>query len=206
MSTTTSGAPIGGRVGEVVHTALELLDEVGLEAVSLRAVAARLGVRLNTVLWHVKTKARLRELMADAIVAEVRLDELPTDPRERIAELARRYREALLRHRDGGFAVAGTSVAEPATLDCAEAMISSLLATGLDTQTASWTCWTIIYFALGLVQEEQGSTVPASDVLKPALSPEHHPALLRVLPDLVDSDFTRRFEFGLNLILAPIPD
>lgn len=36
-------------VGDVVHAALDLLDEGGREAVALRAVAARMGVHLNTV-------------------------------------------------------------------------------------------------------------------------------------------------------------
>ncbi|HEX3783741.1 MAG TPA: TetR/AcrR family transcriptional regulator C-terminal domain-containing protein [Pseudonocardiaceae bacterium] len=201
---TTSSAPVGGRVGEVVHAALELLDEQGLDAVSLRAVAGRLGVRLNTVLWHVKTKARLRELMADAIVAEVRLDGLPADARERVVLLARRYREALLGHRDGGLVVAGASVTEPATLDYAEAIIGALLAAGLADREAGWTCWTLTYFILGLVQEEQGSTGPDAEILAPALAPERHPAMLRVLPHLVDGDFASRFEFGLRLMLAQI--
>nr|WP_245690689.1 hypothetical protein [Sinosporangium album] len=38
---------------------------------STRAVADRLAVRMNTVLWHVKTKTRLLELMADAISTAV---------------------------------------------------------------------------------------------------------------------------------------
>jgi TetR/AcrR family tetracycline transcriptional repressor len=202
MSTTTSGAPVGGRVGEVVHTALELLDEEGLDAVSLRAVAGRLGVRLNTVLWHVKTKARLRELMADAIVGEVELDELPADPRERLMVLAGRYRDALLRHRDGGLVVAGTTVSEAATLDYAEAVIGALLAAGLSDKEAGWTCWTLTYFILGLVQEEQGSAGPGEGALESALSPVRYPAMLRVLPHLVDGDFASRFEFGLRLVLA----
>ncbi|WP_435647782.1 TetR family transcriptional regulator [Kitasatospora purpeofusca] len=46
--------------------ALDLLDDQGLDALSTRAVADRLGVRMNTVLRHVKTKARLLELTADA--------------------------------------------------------------------------------------------------------------------------------------------
>ena len=64
---------------DVVRTAIEILDERGAEAVSMRAIAQKLDVRMNTVLWHVKTKARLEELMADAIVGGVSLDGLPQD-------------------------------------------------------------------------------------------------------------------------------
>lgn len=41
----------------VIDAALRVLDDRGLNALSTRAVADRLGVRMNTVLWHVKTKA-----------------------------------------------------------------------------------------------------------------------------------------------------
>ena len=190
------------RRDEIVREALTLLNESGLEAVTLREVARRLEVRLNTISWHVKTKARLRELMADAIVGEVELDDLPTDPRARLMVLARRYRDALLSHRDGGLVVAGTSVSEPGTLDYAEAVIGALLAAGLSDKEAGWTCWTLTYFILGLVQEEQGSTGPDAQALGQALSSERHPSTLQVLPHLVDGDFASRFEFGLRLVLA----
>ncbi|WP_372505885.1 TetR family transcriptional regulator [Actinomadura madurae] len=91
---------------DVVRAALRVLDEHGAGEVSMRAIARRLGVRMNTVLWHVKSKARLEELMADAIVAGVSLDGLPEHWRERAAEIARRYRRALLAHRDGAAVVA----------------------------------------------------------------------------------------------------
>lgn len=70
----------------VVRAALGLLDERGADAVSVRGTADRLGVRMNTVLWHAKTKSRLLELMADAIAAEVPLDGLPDDWAERVRE------------------------------------------------------------------------------------------------------------------------
>jgi TetR/AcrR family tetracycline transcriptional repressor len=75
---------------------LENLEEGGFGAVSIRPVARRIGVRMNTVLWHAKSKARLEELMAHAIVAAVPLNDLPENWRGRATELARRYPRALL--------------------------------------------------------------------------------------------------------------
>ncbi|MFD5829231.1 TetR/AcrR family transcriptional regulator C-terminal domain-containing protein [Lentzea sp. NPDC060358] len=181
---------------DVVRTALEILDEHGAEAVSMRAIAHRLDVRMNTVLWHVKTKARLEELMADAIVAGVSLSGLPRDGRERAAEIARRYRRALLAHRDGAAVVAGTYAAEPATLDTAEALVAALLDGGMAEREAAWTCWSLIYFVLGLAQEEQaspdGSRVPEVG---------ERASLRRVLPFLTE-EFDGRFEFGVAKLLA----
>lgn len=61
---------------------------------------------MNTVLWRAKTKTRLSELMADAIVAGAPVDGLPEPWEPRVRELLHRYRRALLAHRDGARIVA----------------------------------------------------------------------------------------------------
>ncbi len=181
-----------------MRTALDILDEHGAAAVSLRAIAQRLGVRMNTVLWHAKSKGRLEELMADAIVAGVSLDDLPRDWHDRATEIAHRYRRALLSHRDGAAVVAGTYAAEPATLDVAEALVAALLDGGLSDREAAWTAWSLVYFILGLTQEEQA--LPARSLH--GLPVGRRPALQRVLPTLVEESFDARFEFGVGKLLA----
>lgn len=189
--------------GVVVRTALELLDENGLETLSTRAVADRLGVRMNTVLWHVKTKTRLLELMADAVAGEVPLDHLPDPCDERAREITRRYRRALLTHRDGAALVAGTYPAEPHTLRLAESLVGALLDGGMPERESAWTTWALIYFTLGLVQEEQGAASQSLEGrLAQAISPTTHPALHRTLGHLASESFDERFEFGLNAILT----
>ncbi|WP_430382065.1 TetR/AcrR family transcriptional regulator C-terminal domain-containing protein [Streptomyces sp. P10-4] len=187
----------------VVRTALELLDENGLDALSTRAVADRLGVRMNTVLWHVKTKARLLELMADAVAGEVPLDGLPDAWDARAREIVRRYRRALLAHRDGAALVAGTYPAEPHTLRLAEALVGTLLDGGRTEREAAWTTWTLVYLTLGLTQEEQAAAGrPLADRLAQAVSATTHPALHRTLGHLAAESFAERFEFGLDAVLG----
>ena len=182
---------------DVVRIALEILDERGAAAVSMRTIAERLGVRMNTVLWHAKSKARLLELMADAIVGGASLDGLPEHWRERAAELARRYRAALLAHRDGAAVVAGTYAAEPATLDFAEALVAALLDGGLPERDAAWTSWSLVYFVLGLTQEEQA--LPGRFTRE--LDVGQRPALRRVAPALTEESFEERFDFGVARLL-----
>lgn len=189
------------RQSEIVQAALALLNEGGLEAVSLRAVANRLGVQHNTVFWHVGTKMKLRELMADQILADVSTTGLPTVWTARLRELARRYRTALLRYQDGAALVAGTYSTHEHTLRAGEAFVACLLDAGCDERTAAWTCWTIIYFTLGLAQEEQRAPANVGATLAAAVSPDAHPALTRTVGHLTDTDFDARFDFGLNLIL-----
>ncbi|MFI2471401.1 TetR/AcrR family transcriptional regulator C-terminal domain-containing protein [Streptomyces globisporus] len=187
----------------VVRAALELLDEKGLDALSLRAVADRLGVRMNTVVWHVKTKTRLLELMADAITGEIALGDLPDPPEERCRELARRYRLALLGRRDGAALVAGTYSVESHTLRYAEALVGALLEGGAEERRAAWTAWSIVYLALGLVQEEQAAQAQALDErLSEAISEASYPALHRVWAYFDAHSFDDRFEYALDALLS----
>lgn len=187
----------------VIRAALSLLDEKGLDAVSTRAVADRLGVRINTVQWHVKTKARMLELMADAVLGEIPLTDLSAAPEERARELTRRYRRALLSHRDGAALVVGTYAAEPHTLRFAEVLVDALLKCGPGDREAAWTAWAVIYFTLGLTQEEQAvGRRPLGDILASAISESAYPSLHRVAGHLAPTSFDERFEAGVAAILA----
>ncbi|MEV6348934.1 TetR/AcrR family transcriptional regulator C-terminal domain-containing protein [Actinoplanes sp. NPDC051851] len=183
---------------DVVRVALEILDEQGVAAVSLRAIAQRLGVRMNTVLWHAKSKARLDELMADAVVAGASLDGLPAEWHARATEIAHRYRAALLAHRDGAVVVAGTYAAEPATLNLAEALVAALLDGGFPDREAAWTAFNLVYFVLGLVQEEQA--LPTRPITADQVG--ERPALRRTLPTLNDLSFDERFAYGVARLLT----
>ncbi|MVO88092.1 TetR family transcriptional regulator [Streptomyces sp. p1417] len=201
-----SGHRAGLTPGAVARAALGLLADKGADGVSVRGTAERLGVRMNTVLWHAKTKTRLLELMADAIVAEIPLDGLPADPRARVRELLSRYRAVLLAHRDGARIVAGTYAAEPATLRFAEALTAALLQGPRGEREAAWTAWDLLYFVLGLTQEEQ--SVPAADDtrLDRAVAAGDYPSLRRLAPHLRDTSFDGRFAHGLDLLLGPEAD
>lgn len=189
---------------DVIAAALEVLEDRGLAGVSTRGVADRLGVRMNTVLWHVKTKARLLDLMADAIVGGVVTDDLAGDWQEDAAELMRRLRVALLGHRDGALVVSGTFPALPNTLRVSDALLSILLRAGGDSRTAAWTAWGLAYFTFGLVQEEQATPALLRDSVAREITPESYPALSLVLDEFAGTEFADRFEFGIAAILAPL--
>jgi TetR/AcrR family tetracycline transcriptional repressor len=190
----------------VIAAALAVLQDRGLESVSTRAVADRLGVRMNTVLWHVKTKGRMRELMADAVLGGIQYSGLPASPRQRARELAGRYRRALLAHRDGAALATGTCPAEPSTLRFADRLVDALLEAGADEERVAWTAWTVVHFALGLVQEEQAAPGLPGDRLARAVDPAAHPALHRVTAHLGPEAFEDRFAFGLDAILSGVPE
>jgi len=54
---------------QVVQAAVALLDEEGLDGLTTRALATRLGVQSPAIYWYVRDKGELLDLVADAICA-----------------------------------------------------------------------------------------------------------------------------------------
>ncbi|MFB7719160.1 TetR/AcrR family transcriptional regulator C-terminal domain-containing protein [Nocardia sp. NPDC056100] len=188
--------------GDVIEAAFTTLEAAGLEGLTLRAVARTLDVHLNSVSWQVKTKQSLIDLMADTIVGSVDTGTLPSDPIERVHTIATRYRAALLAHRDGGRLVAGTFTGTGKTLRVAEVIVSSLLQAGFSDADAARLCWAIVYFTLGLTQEQQTPDEQPRTYVAGLLDTGSYPALARVgIPLLLDDSFDARFEYGIARLL-----
>ena len=82
-----------------MRAAIELADQHGLEGLSTRAIADRLGSGPTSMYWHVPTKADLYELMIDAVIGEIPLaDSQAADWRQEMHDLARGTLAALQRH------------------------------------------------------------------------------------------------------------
>lgn len=85
---------------QIAAAAIALADAEGIEAVSMRRVAAELGAGTMTLYHYVKNKDELFELISDAIMGEVLIPdgEMPAKWRDAIAEVARRSHAAFLNH------------------------------------------------------------------------------------------------------------
>ncbi|WP_437969336.1 TetR/AcrR family transcriptional regulator C-terminal domain-containing protein [Sorangium sp. So ce260] len=195
---------------QVVATALRLLNDVGLDALTMRRLGQELNVQAATLYWHVKNKEELLDAMAEAMLADCAAgapDEL--SGMERAADLAERLRGALLAHRDGARVFAGTYVAQDNTLRVSDTLVGALRDGGLSPRAAAWGCWSIVYYVIGFTLEEQALVVrPGTDSGK--ADPERfretvargaYPHLAAVLPHLVSTDQEARFRYGLQLIL-----
>lgn len=83
----------------LVAAAIEIADAEGLDAVSIRRVAAELDVRAMSLYGHIERKEDLLDLMMDEVARELLVEEPPPDDwREAISAICRREREVLLRH------------------------------------------------------------------------------------------------------------
>ncbi|MBX3479422.1 MAG: TetR/AcrR family transcriptional regulator C-terminal domain-containing protein [Caulobacter sp.] len=86
----------------IIARALALLQEVGLEALSTRRLAASLGISSPSLYWHFATMAELRDHMADALLADALPEpDAPGSWRSWLALGALGIRRVALSHRDG---------------------------------------------------------------------------------------------------------
>jgi AcrR family transcriptional regulator len=63
---------------EITQVAIDLADHGGLEAVSMRRIAARIGSAPTSLYWYFSDKEELYELMVDAVIGQVQLPERPS--------------------------------------------------------------------------------------------------------------------------------
>jgi AcrR family transcriptional regulator len=94
---TRQSRPVRSR-GEIARAAIALADSEGFEAVTMRRVAAELGMATMSLYSHVASKDELIELAADELMAEIVLEQMPGHWREALTAIARRSREFFLRH------------------------------------------------------------------------------------------------------------
>ncbi|MFB9904894.1 TetR/AcrR family transcriptional regulator C-terminal domain-containing protein [Allokutzneria oryzae] len=85
-------------VDRVVATAIEVADADGLDGLSMRKVAERLGVGTMSLYTYVPAKAELVDLMLDRATAEVRRPEEGMGWRERLELFAREHWRLYHRH------------------------------------------------------------------------------------------------------------
>ncbi|MFJ8827659.1 TetR/AcrR family transcriptional regulator C-terminal domain-containing protein [Streptomyces sp. NPDC102467] len=171
----------------VVTQALDLLDEVGLEDVSTRRLAKRLGVEQPSLYYHFRTKKDLLAAMAAAAMAPHTTAPLPTpedDWREWFLENSRSLRRTLLQRRDGARLHAGS--APTGDLDRIRRKMHFLVASGVPEKAAQMAMLAASRYTVGCVLEEQADTGQTEDL------PADVPAL----------DHEAAFEAGLDLVLG----
>ncbi|MFE7074675.1 TetR/AcrR family transcriptional regulator C-terminal domain-containing protein [Streptomyces sp. NPDC057620] len=172
----------------VVSEALDLLDEVGLDAVSTRQLAKRLGVEQPSLYWYFRTKKDLLAAMADAAMAPHATAPLPApddDWREWFLDNTRSFRRTLLMRRDGARLHAGSTPVND--LDRIRHKMDFLVASGVPQREAQTAMLAASRFTVGSVLEEQADAGSGDGSEPPA--------------DMPVIDHESAFEAGLTLIL-----
>ncbi|WP_329335486.1 TetR/AcrR family transcriptional regulator [Streptomyces sp. NBC_00663] len=196
----------------VADTALTLLNELGLDGLSLRAIARELDVKAPALYWHFKDKQALLDEMATQMyrrmVAGTALD--PGDTwQERLLKTNRGLRAALLGYRDGAKVFSGSRFTSLVHVEAMEDNLRLFTSAGFTLAQAVRAAQTTYLYTLGFVTEEQG-VEPLPGDRREGFGVEERARLMADFPlsaaagREIFEDYDKHFEEGLSLIIDGI--
>jgi AcrR family transcriptional regulator len=207
-------------VERVVRTAIGIADAEGLDALSMRRVAAELKSGTTSLYRYVANRDELLDLMADAVWGEDPPQEVSGDWRADLAEVARRQRSTLLRHGWLGALMASRPTLGPNSLRRFDVALRAAVALTPDITRASAVMALIGDYVLGAVarelaeqeasrrtgmteQEWRASIAP---YIREVVASGDYPEFARSVVEADDLDFTDQFEFGLRCLLRGVEE
>jgi TetR/AcrR family tetracycline transcriptional repressor len=147
----------------VLDAAIELLDETGLDELTTRKLADRLGVRVGALYWHYANKQALLDAVAEHMLAVATRGLRASGTwRERVTAFANAHRETMLAHPDGARVIATMSAPGPAATEFLGHLLTTLEEAGIPEREA---CADVVTsYVNGFTVEEQArrTAVPRS--------------------------------------------
>lgn len=196
----------------VARAGLKLLNEVGLEQLTLRLLAKELKIQAPTVYWHFKSKEELIDEMATKVLADGACRLIPAkDPADWTlwaTTFGIGLRKTLLAYRDGARMVAGSRLTNTEYMKTVERIAARLIAEGFTIRQGVVLLSTIYNYTQSFVMEEQAvfprpnERSPHYDLAKrnAKLDRMELPIMRQSGPVLFDK-FDRRYKEGLDLIV-----
>jgi AcrR family transcriptional regulator len=198
----------------IVDAALAILKSEGLEAVTMRRVAAALDTGAMSLYVYVSGREGLLQAMLDRVTATIELE--PPDPsrwRAQLHSLLRRLHQALLAHPG----MAALTLADPPTTETvlllAENLLGVLLAGGLDPQDSAWACDILVLLVTAVASEDDvrrargrgddGDREHVDEMYATlaGLPPDRFPLIAAHAAQMVAGDGDERFRFAIDVVV-----
>ncbi|MCB5909565.1 TetR/AcrR family transcriptional regulator C-terminal domain-containing protein [Streptomyces pinistramenti] len=150
----------------VVDTALRLLNDVGLDGLTLRRIAKELNVQAPALYWHFRNKQELLDEMATEMFRRMSErfmagegdgapDLLGATWQDALHVTCSALRRELLGHRDGGKVFSGTRMTDQSYAAPLDAILHRFTDAGFTLPDAVHAWWTAYNYTIGVVIEEQ---------------------------------------------------
>lgn len=149
------GRPGAGRTlteDEILDAALDLLDEGGVAAASVRGIAARVGVAPNAVYTYFPDKDAVLSALVERLLGEVdeaALADRDTPWRQRVETVALELRARLMAHPGAVSLMIGGPMEGPNALTIGERLLDLLADAGLDLADAARASYLLIVYVFG---------------------------------------------------------
>ena len=196
----------GLTVEQIVEAALVIVDDEGLEALTVRRLAARFETGSATLYRHIASRDELLVLLVDRVIGDVRLPGDDVHGRARVECLAVELRRVLMDHPSLVPALRAAPLVGPNAMRGSEHGLAALIESGFPPEVAVPAYLALVDYVLGTVFFDTGRSSPHrqerhADVL--AVSPDEHPTLASHLDGVLASAPTEDvvFTFGLRTFL-----
>jgi AcrR family transcriptional regulator len=198
----------------VVAEALAVIAQDGAQALTMRRLAARLGVVPGALYHHVRNKQQLHDLVLDGILGEV---DVHPDPSlawtEQLKVLAHRLRAVLEQHPGVAGILKTRDPLGPHSLALAEAFLAPLQAAGFGDREAGLAFSLLVDYTIGFAVSSPPTSANEQRVRDPAtraqlhqffrsLPPERFPALVALGEHVWLDNRDERFTAGLDVLVA----
>lgn len=190
----------------IVAKAVQLIDEGGADALTMRRLAGALGVDPMAVYHHLPSKAAVVREAIETVMAGCEWPAPTGTWKARVRAVCRSFR-GLSRAHPGLFPLLcahRTTVAGHHRMR--EALLSALSEAGLSDRDAVRAAAAVLSYVAGSMLEGIGDALRPLDEADRAslrsLSPAEHPTTARLMDALMERDADAEFEFGLDILLA----
>jgi AcrR family transcriptional regulator len=195
----------------VITAAVTLADAIGVDALTIRKLAAELDVKPMTIYHHVPNKEAIIDGMVDLVFSEIDLPPTDVDWKQAIRQRCSSARTVLARHRWAAPLMESRTSPGPATLRHHDAVIGCLRAGGFSLEMTAHAYAVIDAFIYGFALQEASLPATAGDemadlaqAMAAAMPVGEYPHLVEFTTEhvlLPGYDFGREFDFGIDLIL-----
>jgi AcrR family transcriptional regulator len=199
----------------IVSVALEIVDEVGTDAFSMRLLADRLGSGTATLYRHLAGKDELMAYVVDRILGEVDIETdgdtlSSTTWREATARGASAFYEVLRSHPNALPLLISQVPVGPNALMRRERSLAVLLARGFPPDLAARAYTAVAHYVVGFALQQHAPRAPQREDAARlcdfyrALDAELYPATVATADELTSVPLDEEFSFGLQLVLDGI--
>jgi TetR/AcrR family transcriptional regulator, tetracycline repressor protein len=194
-------------IAAIHAAALELIEKSSLEALSMRSLAAALGVDPMAMYHHIPNKAALISGLYNTVLADL----IPDSAREEswqdgLKTLARQYRALALRYPNLFPSLIASNPTSENAYKAFERLHGLLLQTGLSAERVVQAADAYFAFVTGfaLVELHDASAKPDQTDLEflARADPSDYPHLTGLLPVLSATKLGGSFEFGLEVFIS----
>jgi len=190
---------------QILRAAVDLLDEHGAAALTMRGLAAALGTKPMTLYTHVRNKDDLIDGVLGLVLDQVPFPEIGSASwQELFREMLGTYRRVLLRHPGVVPIIQGRPVnPSGAWVRGVEHALGMLRAAGFDSSTATNVLRALLSLTYGVVLNETMNR--QRDDASASLTPLAHvdaPEVAAAAADLEHPDFDAFFDFALDAMIA----